>query len=623
MLSSVAALNDLFLYFPVPILALRDQAGHLSLAFCNIAFAKLCERRLETLVDSPASLLLPVDGHVDPGPAIARSLAQGGTLALDAAVMALGHRRRIRLLGQGVGIGSGLPKAEHVFLAIVRDLSEETRQALAKDSVERMLSAVIANIHLPLVMIGQNDARIILANAAAARLFEHATEGMTGRHLSMLFAPDEWQVMGERFLKEAVGEFEYRGPVGMASRQGSPLKLEVRGMPMGEIGGKAMRMLTFCPFDPPLPKSQAGLEGIRKGLALGHPLVAGRLQIVGLDDISTVFGDRWGAMREQALSIAERTIRQELSSQDHLQRMADDSFVIGFNDISEVDAAAKARRIGDRIRDRLLGGAASKGRVDTAVTTLVPADLAEQPAEDLADFLVRKLTSRHEDGRRHVQALLRDAMAKAKLDPQVVVRPDGVPLTYWMAELASPWRQQIAAALTAVGDDDMAGFEADLVTLSVAVDWYTVRQRDGTLVVPLRFGNLMQPRQLDRYVAVIRNLPQSLRQSLLLHLTHLPPGTASSRIVGMVQTLGPYCIGVVLELPGLDYVLDPMGTRVGVVSLDFRRLDYADPNVRSRVRRLVRNYHLRKIKVLVQNVPDRDEAVKLVVDGADMVTIAR
>ena len=622
MLSSVAAINDLFLHFPVPMLAVREQAGHLSLAFCNTAFANLCERKLETLTDAPASLLLPVEGHADPGPAIARSLAQGGALGLDAAVLALGHRRRIRILGQGLGIGSGLPKVEHIFLAIARDLSEEIRQSSAKDNVERMLSAVIANIHLPLLMVGP-DARIILANPAAARLFDYATEGMMGRHLSMLFPAADWRAMGDRLLKDLTGEFEYRGPVGMTSGKGAPLKLEVRGMPMGEIGGKAMRMLTFCPFEPPLPDSRAGLEGIRNSLTVGNSLVAGRLQILGLDDISTAFGDRWGAMREQALSIAERTIRQELSPQDHLQRMPDDSFVIGFKDMSEADAAAKARRIADSIRDRLLGNASLKGRVETTVTTVASTDLAERPEEDLANLLVRKLASRRDEGRRHVQALLRDAMTKASLDPHIVVRPDGVPLPYWMAELAYPWRQQITAALTAVGDDDVAGFEADLVTLSVAIDWYAVRRRDGTLVVPLRFENLMQPRQLDRYVAVIRNLPQALRQCIMLHLTHLPPGTASSRIVGMVQTLGPYCVGVVLELPGMDYVLDPMGTRVGIVSLDYRRLDYTDPNVRVRVRRLVRNYHLRKLKVLVQNVPDRDEAVKLVFDGVDMVTIVR
>lgn len=621
MSESLSAINELFKHFPAPIIAWWQKSGHLALAFCNAAFAQLCSRELESMANLPGSLLMPVEGQSDPGPAIVRSLTQGSVLDIEVCVSARGRPRRLRLLGQGIDVGQR-HRPQLIFLAVARDVSEETKQANAKATTERMLSAVIANIHLPLLMLS-HDGRIILANPAAARLCERPLEEIMGQHLSLLFTAQDWPVIAARLESGLRNECEQRSAGRVLTARGGLVDVELRGQPMGEIGGKVMRMVTFSPFAPPPPRTRDGLTAIQQKLADGEAVMAGRVQIIGLDDMRSTFGERWGHMREQALAIAEQTIRQSLDPGDQVQRMPDESFVISFDRLSEPEASAKARVIADKVRLRLLGSATPDGLVESAVTTVRPSDLPEGTGEDLADFLVRKLVARREESRRYTQALLRDAMAKASLDPRQVLRPEGYALPMQVAELAYPWRQQIAAAIGTVSDDVNASFEADLVTLSVAIDWRELRKGKSKLIVPVKFENLMVPRLLDRYVDVVRNLPAELRERILLHLIRTPVGIASSRIGGMVQTLGPFCWGIGLELPSLDFTLDPMGNRVGMVSLSFSALDYGDQQSHGRLTRQLRSCHLRKMKVLVEDVPDSTQSMRLAADGVDMVTLLR
>lgn len=620
MLDSVTALNDLFKHFPAPIMAWWQQSGHLSLAFCNAAFAQICDRELDSMGNLPGSLLMPIDGQADPGPAIVRSLVQGGVLDMEVAVLARGRPRRLRILGQGIAVGN--KHREIIFLAVARDVSEETRQANAKMTTERMLSAVIANIHLPLLMLTQ-DGNIILANPAAARFFDRTIDDMVGRSLSLLFTPQDWPSVSALFQKGVTNGCEQRAGIRICTGKGAVLDVEARGQPMGDIGGKTLRMLTFSTFDPPLPASREGLAAMERTLQVGGSVLAGRVQIIGLDDMRTGFGERWGHMRERALSIAEETIRAALDPADQLQRMPDDSFIINFSNLTEQEASRRALRIADTVRARLLGATAVDGQVETAVTTVGPDDLGDMPGSDLADILVRKLTARRDESRRHVQTLLREAMKKATLDPRQMMRPEGFALPMQVAELAYPWRQQIAAAMSLLGEDANAGFEADVVTLSVAVDWRDLRRHKGALVVPVRFENLMLPRLLDRYVEVVRNLPTELRQRIILHLVKTPPGIASSRIGNMVQTLGPYCSGVALALPAMTHMLDPMGNKVGIVSLSFDLLDLNDQQMPARLQRLVRTCHLRKMKVWIEDVPDDTQSMRLAGVGVDMITLLR
>lgn len=621
MLESLTGIADLFLKFPVPVLVLRDDGGRLLVAYANDAFATLCGMERAGMEGMSASFLQRVEGQLDPGPAIMRVLHQGADLDIEVGLLRRGGRLSVRLIGQGIRTADNEP----IFLAIARDNSDQHKLIQARASSELMLSAVIGNIDLPMLMLGE-DGKIVLVNPAMLRLVERSIEEVSGRHFSILVPPMDWPTLMPRFQQALLSDEESRRALRLLTGRGRAIQAELLARPVRQISGRRLRMVTFASLEDIHPGPRGSLNELPEVKAANpdRPLIAGRLQLIGLGDVRTALGERWGQVRVQALAIAEGVIRQHLSAEDMMERTADDGFVIFFGDLPEAEASQRARDIAQQVRNRLLGSNT------TSLEAKVESFAAEVDVENdafqgsgVAEVLLAKLAQRREESRQQVARLLKAALQKATMDPIQVTQPEGYPMPFFIADLAHPWREDIADALLSIADDVNVSFEADLVTLSVAMDWHRPGKRDTTLFMPVRFENLMLPRLLDRYVEVARNLPVELRRQLVFHLVQMPFGTAGSRISGMVQTLGPHCKGVAIELNAVDHVLDPLGTRVSVVSIDYEQLGPMDGTGRARLQKLLRTYHLRKMRVMITKVPREEDAFRLASDGVDMVALAR
>lgn len=621
MIESLTGIAALFSSFPLPVLALRDDGGRLVVAFANDAFGALAGLDAAGMENMSAALLQRVEGQPDPGPAIMRVMHQGSVLDIEVGLARRGGRVSLRLVGQGLRTLDDFS----IFLGIARDNGEFHKLAQARASSELMLSAVIGNIDLPMLMLS-DDGRIVLVNPAMLRLIERPIDEISGKHFSVLVPIDDWPALSPRFHEALQSDEESRRALRLLTGRGKPIHVEIQGKPVRQVSGRRLRMLTCASLEDMLPGPRGSLSDLPERAAAdpSRPLIAGRLQLIGLDDVRTALGERWGQVRVQALAIAEGVIRRHLGAEDMLERTADDGFVIFFGELPEAEASIRAREIAQQVRNRLLGNSTA------SLEAQVESFAAEVDVEDdgfdgsgIADVLLAKLAQRREESRQQVSRLLKTALQKATLDPIQVTQPEGYPIPFYIADLAHPWRDDIASALMSIADDLNVSFEADLVTLSVAMDWHRPGKRDATLIMPVRFENLMLPRLLDRYVEVSRNLPVELRRQLMFHLVQMPAGTAGSRISGMVQTLGPHCKGIAIELNGVDHVLDPLGTRVSVVSIDYELLGPLDGPGRARLQRLLRTYHLRKMRILVTRVPREEDAFRLASDGVDMVALAR
>jgi PAS domain S-box-containing protein len=620
-LESLTGIAELFQGFPVPVLVLSDEGGRLLIAYANNAFGALCGMEAAGMENMSASLLQRIEGQPDPGPAIMRVMYQGAELEIEAAVPRRGGRLSIRLVGQGMRTVDDQP----IFFAIVRDNSEYQKLAQARASSELMLSAVIGNIDLPMLMLS-DDGKIVLVNPSLLRLIERSIEEVAGRHFSILIPAEDWPSLSPRFQQGLVSDEESRRALRLLTGRGRAIHVELLARPVRQISGRRLRMVTFASLEDIHPGPRGSLSDLPdvKAANPSRPLIAGRLQLIGLDDVRTALGERWGQVRVQALAIAEGVIRHHLGADDMMERTADDGFVIFFGDLPEAEASQRAKDIAQQVRNRLLGSntASLEARVESFAAEVELENDAFQ-GSGVAEVLLAKLAQRREESRQQVSRLLKAALQKATLDPIQVTQPEGYPMPFFIADLAHPWREDIADALLSIADDVNVSFEADLVTLSVAMDWHRPGKRDTTLFMPVRFENLMLPRLLDRYVEVARNLPVELRRQVVFHLVQMPFGTAGSRISGMVQTLGPHCKGIAIELNAVDHVLDPLGTRVSVVSIDYEQLGPMDGTGRARLQKLLRTYHLRKMRVLVTKVPREEDAFRLASDGVDMVTLAR
>ena len=76
--------------------------------------------------------------------------------------------------------------------------------------------------------------------------------------------------------------------------------------------------------------------------------VAGKIRLVGLDEVKEALGARWAAVAARAMASAEHVIRRHCGPRDTWSRTADGGFLICFADATEEEAGVPRRGIGAR-----------------------------------------------------------------------------------------------------------------------------------------------------------------------------------------------------------------------------------------------------------------------------------
>lgn len=82
-------------------------------------------------------------------------------------------------------------------------------------------------------------------------------------------------------------------------------------------------------------------------------LMAGSLELVGLDEIKEALGSRWADLAARASELAEQGIRRRLSEADILQVLSDTEFSICFSRLDREAAVERAKQISREIKQEI------------------------------------------------------------------------------------------------------------------------------------------------------------------------------------------------------------------------------------------------------------------------------
>ncbi|MEO1019237.1 MAG: response regulator, partial [Pseudomonadota bacterium] len=140
--------------------------------------------------------------------------------------------------------------------------------------------------------------------------------------------------------------------------------------------------------------------------------LVGHMQVVGLEDIKDVLGDRWHKQFKQIRALAENTIRKHLAEADIFELWEDIKFLIYFTGLDKKAAAAKARAISNEIRQKVLGGDGLANEVVESCS--IDADLQQieippeslKSADDIVDVVKAKLKQSSENARKNERVTL-------------------------------------------------------------------------------------------------------------------------------------------------------------------------------------------------------------------------
>jgi len=316
----------------------------------------------------------------------------------------------------------------------------------------------------------------------------------------------------------------------------------------------------------PAEKPTADFAKLAADLIRGaDEVMAGKVQLIGLERIRERFGDNWSRVAERADRIAEQAIRRRLSSHDIMTKVHDLNYLVLFTGVPQAEAQLRCRMIADDIARELLGdeGSAELLEVKTAVAQVDKVSFEETPSlEALSSLLAAGAGGASPPADAPPPARPRAAWTQPA-DPldavEFVYRPmwdvkrKVVSAFLCLPALRLPGGQRV------VGEQSIPGIESEDVqkTLDsrlldrVLEDLSKVAQagRRLLLALPVHFNTIAAASRRLEYLNECRRLPPGVAKLLLFEIVGAPSGVPQSRILELATALRTQSRAVLFRTP--------------------------------------------------------------------------
>ncbi len=293
--------------------------------------------------------------------------------------------------------------------------------------------------------------------------------------------------------------------------------------------------------------------------------VAGKIKLIGLEEVKESLGTRWDAVAERAMASAEHVIRQRCGPRDICTRTADGGFLICFGDCSEDEAALRAAAIAREIRNKLIGDGdtPSAANVSSIAASIEVPDIPGQSTDALAAIIDERINTRLAQIEAKARETLKAAFLGRTFRSEQVRSRRTHDVVAEFVKLRTDHENHVFAAYSAWSVADRQNFDLDRMMLGHAADQTMTQLGSGgsrLILVNLDFDVFLDRRRIDRYLGACGALDPRLRERLVLVLHGMPRGFPMSRMLECVLRLRPYCHSVGfeadgLELPSVDFSL--------------------------------------------------------------------
>lgn len=471
--------------------------------------------------------------------------------------------------------------------------------------VEALLAAILRVVSTPIMIADEQD-RILMLNPALTADFGWSMPEAAGQPLS-------------RFLTPAGRQ----DGATLTSKDGRKVPVRLSSVPV-QIEARNWRVLTVTSEE----QSSDGGQSFKQNLAAlvqSRPgrLVTGRVQMVSIDEIRRGLGDRWEAMADRIYANAETIIRKRLATEDVFTRNNDGQFIICFADLDEAGARFKAQAIQKELRDKLIGEnidpELAAVTVETATISLSPRDL--ESVDDFAALIAKKFAHAAEEIKRASARLLAEITQTGRLEPQSIWSISGGETNLKAAVFDPGTRaklEQIASA-----DDPKIIAQIDALMLGRAAEYLleTVSGRSLTsIIAPIHFATLYHRKHRDAILTMLRQLPEPVRNSLVISVRSIPEDVWPRRITEVLCGLRPYSRSRMVHLSRTS--LGNINLReagVALVALEFDNVGAAtgqDAKALAETRDLVSSAGA---QLLIGGIPNRAAAARASALGAHLV----
>jgi hypothetical protein len=323
-------------------------------------------------------------------------------------------------------------------------------------------------------------------------------------------------------------------------------------------------------------------------------LVAGSLQLVGLNDVRENLGARWEAISNQAIEIAELELQQQLEVTDFYRPYGDTSYLVCFSNLEQPAADHKARDIASAIRTKLAQRFPDIARIQDVehfVAAVTRASLVGESGaitDRLYGTLQRMKHEARETARQFRATILRDF--QVQYSPIWHTAKQVVILNRCQLDLAAGCRT--LAQFQALADPlqlKRVGAELDLLLLTKSLETLhaMLRSRRGTgFVVPVTFRTVDDPVTRGEYIHLLSFIPDTYRKYIILEVCGLPETARAAQLREITSLTRGLAKGTAIEFEVNDQRLpDLLVEDAWAASVNLTGANSLDPELALQLRR--------------------------------------
>jgi PAS domain S-box-containing protein len=499
------------------------------------------------------------------------------------------------------------------FVILGRDITESLQARQQQAAIQGLLAKVFLCVKAPVAIVSDSGL-LQMTNPALDQLLGYPPGGLVGkRSIDCVASSARAATMAAR-ERQAEDGHDYTIASRLLRADGSEVAVEITSITVQRDDLRRFRILTVLKQADEAPPS-----------VTVH--VAGKIKLVGLDEVKEALGARWADVSARAMASAEHVVRRRCGPRDTFSRTPDGGFLICFADATEDEAAFRATALAREIRTRLIGEGQTGATANvSAITAAV--DVPNAPGRS-ADMLALVIGERLNGRLAQIEAEARETLRRAvytttcRLET-VRSRRTREPVAQF-ARLPSDVEQRILAAYSALPVNDRQEFDFDRLVLGVAAEQAITEIAVGgslLILVNVEFEVFLERRRAERYIAACQALDSRVRERLVLILSGMPRGFPKSRVLECVMRLRPFCQSVgfqsdSMDAPAVEFSL--LGGAIVVLQEDIG----APQNAKDleKLAKLIDSLHAYQARVLVRHVATWEDMKQLVRLGVDLVAM--
>ena len=377
-----------------------------------------------------------------------------------------------------------VPTGPGQFTIIGRDITAQDAASRQQRAAQALLARVFATVTTAIAITDWQDT-LLMTNPEFDRMHGRAPGSLTGTSLRQLLAPASRGPMEAARAAQAESDparsnqgMEVEHPAQSLRLDGTVIDTTLRAV-VTEHGADRFRIVTLTPCSG------------------GTFRVAGNIRLIGLDDVRRAMGAGWAAMAERAMEAAGHVIHRALAPGDTYSRTDDGGFLICFAGAAEEEARFRAAMIARDIRARLMGeGADAASSQVTALVATIDATGTED--HELPGHLHNRLGDRRSGAERKARRLLVDALNTVRCVTVPITDRTGA-CAGTLIDIPAMTHRDLAAALTLLSDTEAAGFDLNILMLTLLIEQAEALpglQAGGRVLLPIDLDLLLYGDQI-------------------------------------------------------------------------------------------------------------------------------